>query len=121
MNLEKAEILKRRVAAAKLAGDVAEMVAGDLDCPHARRRFVEAIREELTPEAPPEPDRTHSDRHDPLERLGAFVMPFWMHHGKTLNQIPLEYLDWLVGCQEDTLRAVSAYLAQPDGRRGLSG
>lgn len=56
----------------------------------------------------------------PIARLGAVKLEFGAHKGKTLDEVPLKYLDWLCRTTEDTLKDVRAYLKHPDleSRRG---
>lgn len=45
-----------------------------------------------------------------------FVLSFGEHKGKRLDDVPLLYLDWLVGedwLHEETKRIVSEYLSEP--------
>lgn len=104
--------LQERVEAANLARDVVlPLIDGQLPEEHQRAAFVMAVTEELLPQTPPS---SKHDQLEPLPRLAAFVMPFGVHHGKTLEEIPFEYLDWLVGVQEETLRSIRAYLQHPE-------
>ncbi len=59
----------------------------------------------------------------PIARLGATMIPFGMHGGKSLDDVPLEYLDWLCREQEGLHGAVRAYLKHPEleGRRRAAG
>jgi uncharacterized protein (DUF3820 family) len=51
----------------------------------------------------------------------AFRLPFGKYRGQTLDQIPLDYLDWLNGRElyPDTRRALDTYLADPAIQKAL--
>jgi uncharacterized protein (DUF3820 family) len=51
-----------------------------------------------------------------MSRPDDFVMPFGKYKGKKLDEIPLTYLDWLLGKVElypETKRAIKEYLTDP--------
>ena len=50
---------------------------------------------------------------EPIARLGATEMPFGAHAGKTFDETPLEYLDWLCRSQESFYKSLRAYLKHP--------
>jgi uncharacterized protein (DUF3820 family) len=52
---------------------------------------------------------------DELEQLSKTVMPFGKHKGKTFDEVPLTYLDWLVGqnLREPLKSKLEEYLAHP--------
>ena len=59
---------------------------------------------------------------EPIARIGATEMPFGAHKGKSLDDVPLEYLDWLCSSQEGFYKNLKAYLKHPElesRRRGL--
>ena len=56
------------------------------------------------------------------EQGAVFIMPFGKHRGKALNDVPLDYLDWLLDSQTlypETRNAIKAYLEQPEIAREL--
>jgi hypothetical protein len=56
----------------------------------------------------------------PIARLGATAMPFGRFNGQPLDEVPLDYLDWLCRSTENFLEDLRAYLKHPDlkSRRG---
>jgi len=56
----------------------------------------------------------------PINRLGNTKIDFGGHKGKTFDEIPLAYLDWLCRSQECFYRDLRAYLKHPEleARRG---
>lgn len=62
----------------------------------------------------------------PRDDLDETVLPFGAHKGKTLDQVPAEYLDWLVGQdwfkqKRDLYDKVSRYLEKPFVKAELEG
>ena len=57
---------------------------------------------------------------EPLGRLATWQIPFGKYQGCSLDEIPLDYLDWLCRSQEDFYKGLRAYLQHPDlrSRRG---
>jgi hypothetical protein len=57
-----------------------------------------------------------------MSRPDDFVMSFGKYKGKKLDEIPLTYLDWLLGNVEmypETKRAIKDYLTDPAIAREL--
>lgn len=56
----------------------------------------------------------------PIARLGATVIKFGEHHDKSYDAIPIDYLSWLCGQQEASVKSLRAYLKHPEleSRRG---
>ena len=79
--------------------------------------YAEALLKELASLLPsrtvrePEPEKPL-----PLARLAAEVIDFGLHAGKTFDNVPLDYLDWLCRAQEEFLGRLRAYLKHPDRR-----
>ena len=50
-----------------------------------------------------------------------FIMPFGKHKGKTLEDTPLTYLDWLLSANlhDNTRKAIEGYLSEPVIKREL--
>lgn len=51
-----------------------------------------------------------------------YRLTFGKHKGETLDEVPLKYLDWLLGQEwlfDDARKAISAYLKQPGNARAL--
>lgn len=56
------------------------------------------------------------------ENVADFIVPFGAHQGKTLENIPLGYLDWLIGqkwLKSDTKEIIEEYLSDPVIKREL--
>lgn len=65
-------------------------------------------------------DEVKPPQQTPIAHLGVITMPFGVHAGKSFDDIPLEYLDWLCRSQEDFYKSLRAYLKHPEleSRRG---
>jgi len=50
----------------------------------------------------------------PIARLGAEKIGFGSYEGTTLDEIPIDYLDWLCRWQEDFQNALKNYLKHPE-------
>lgn len=58
----------------------------------------------------------------PIARLGGMPIQFGQYANKTLDEIPLDYLDWLCNSSEVTAKTIKEYLNHPEleaRRRGL--
>lgn len=78
--------------------------------------FVEVIRAMM----PMRQDKiVEPPKLTPIARLGATKIEFGLHAGKSLDDIPLEYLDWLCRANESLTREIKEYLQHPEleGRR----
>jgi len=60
------------------------------------------------------------DKKVTFKEASIFAMPFGKHKGKPLYQVPLDYMDWLVGKMEEgkqantrTYKAMVCYLQDP--------
>lgn len=101
--------------AAKVAGrKAAEELVSLLSVPDGHGAdyadiLCETLRALLPKRRVPEPEKPI-----PIARLGAMQMNFGIHQGKTFDEIPLEYLDWLCRSQEDMCKNLRAYLTHPD-------
>lgn len=51
---------------------------------------------------------------EPIARLGATVMPFGQYNGRTFDDTPVEYLDWLCASQEGFYYKLRAYLTHSE-------
>lgn len=50
----------------------------------------------------------------PLERLGSTLLLYGQHKGKTFDETPIEYLDWLCRANEDMAKDLRDYLTHPE-------
>ena len=120
-----AHIVKCRVKARELARETFALVKGDLESSDAWLAYMEAFSflasivpcnlQEVLHE---EPKR----KPTPIGRLGTVKLPFGQYTGKSFDDTPLEYLDWLCRSQEEFHRPLREYLKHPDlksRRRGL--
>ena len=66
------------------------------------------------------PIETADVKPEPIARLGAIEMPFGAYAGKSFDETPIEYLDWLCRSDESFYKSLRAYLKHPDleSRRG---
>lgn len=109
------DLITERVEAGKLAKECLELVADQLTSDVMRVAFVEKLRLILIPLTPEQ-----STSLAPIGRLGAVQITFGQHAGKCYDDVPLDYLDWLCGQQENNLASLRAYLKHPEieSRRG---
>lgn len=116
--------INRKRIAARIAGrEEAEALISCIDHNYlASPDCMEAIVEEFEkytnrnkPQTPATPE--------PIARLGATIIPFGQHLGRTFDQTPLEYLDWLCREQEGFYKTLREYLKHPEleGRRRAAG
>lgn len=72
-------------------------------------------RSEAPRSPPPKPERREPTGYD----LGKSTMPFGKHKGMRMEEVPLDYLDWLLGQEWFTSKQdgfhlkVAAYLKEP--------
>lgn len=124
MNDHKAAV-NEAVIAARVAGrKAAEEIKPLLEWPNNHGAdfadgFLSQMRQ-LLPQR--KADAIEPEKPQPIARLGAIEMPFGAHAGKTLDDVPLEYLDWLCRSQEEFYKNLRAYLKHPElesRRRGI--
>src|SRR3989304_3757079 len=95
---ERPEIIKRRGAGRHMAPELYTLIDGDT----ADRVYMESLIEELRLKSSfAEPTPEVASKPEPIARLAANTMPFGAHVGKTFDEVPLAYLDWLCRSQED--------------------
>lgn len=112
--------IEKRISGRHAAGEIADLLGDVLTDRNYLRAFVEELQRRYA-EKPTTP-AVASSPVVPIGRLGATVMPFGEWRGKTLDEVPLAYLDWLCGEQEQFYRVLRAYLKHPElesRRRGL--
>jgi len=65
------------------------------------------------------PDDTETQpKQESLSKLGSYVLKFGAHAGP-LSDAPLDYLSLILRLQEESVKAISAYLNHPDMRKEL--
>jgi hypothetical protein len=100
--------LQQRIAGRKMGETLFELIEGDT----TNLAYMDSLCAELCKNVPkPKVDL------GPLERYGGTIMPFGQYQGKTFDECPIDYLDWLCGVQEDFLKTLRAYLKHPSMKR----
>ena len=110
--------IRKRIEGRKAAGDIAELI-GDL---LHDRAYLAAFVEELQARFGEQHVEAQTPPPEPIGRLGSTLIEFGVYRGKTFDDVPLEYLDWLCRVQEDSAKRLRAYLKHPEleaRRRGL--
>lgn len=80
----------------------------------ARSRFWESLRDEVAKEVPAPVVVGPKQMNDAeLREFGRSTMPFGVHLGKRIDNVPIEYLDWLLGNAAEFLVNVRQYLNSP--------
>lgn len=108
--------LRRRIEGRKAAEEIRELL--DIGRDPTADPYLDAFIETLRPAAKP----TNAPPREPIARLGATPLDFGAHRGKTFDDVPVDYLDWLCKSQESSAAALRSYLTHPDlesRRRGL--
>ena len=80
----------------------------------SRLRFWETLRDEVALQLPAQVvvgPRPMSDEE--IREFGRSSMPFGVHCGKRIDNVPIEYLDWLLGDAAEFIRKVRQYLNSP--------
>lgn len=79
-----------------------------------RARFWECLRDEIAKEVPAQVVVGPKQMNDAeLREFGRSTMPFGVHLGKRIDNVPIEYLDWLLGNAAEFLVKVRQYLNSP--------
>lgn len=79
-----------------------------------RLRFWESLRDEIAKELPtPVVSTPRQMSEDEIREFGRSAMPFGVHCGKRIDNVPIEYLDWLLGDAAEFIRKVRQYLNSP--------
>ncbi len=112
---------ERRIAAKIRGREIAlELLSLAMDePPEVRESIAEGLCKALsTTDAEKKPDAAEPPQ-EPIARLAAVRLDFGLHKGKFIDDVPLDYLDWLCGETEETARKLRAYLKHPEleGRR----
>jgi uncharacterized protein (DUF3820 family) len=115
---EEAYTLKRRVAGSLMAVELQQLLSNEQ---LSDTDFMRGLIDRLERDTSSEPIADVADvKLEPIARLGATIMPFGKYADDSFNTIPLEYLDWLCGSQEEFYKGLRAYLTHPElkSRRG---
>lgn len=79
-----------------------------------RLRFWESLRDEIAKEVPaPVVAGPKQMTEAEIREFGRSTMPFGVHLGKRIDNVPIEYLDWLLGNAAEFLVKVRQYLNSP--------
>ena len=107
ITLDSPETLRARIAGHQLAPEVLEMLKGELPAYH--QGFWRKILEMMPPEHLPKPQTTLRPMSDQESRaFGHTTIPFGHHHGTRYDEVPFDYLDWLVTKNEELRRYVAS-------------
>lgn len=112
------ERIERRIAGRLAAVEVAGCLGSDTACPHFMAALIEKLQADCLPSAPV----MDAPKPPSIAMLGDCRITFGAHAGKSLDEIPIDYLDWLCREQEEFYRTLRAYLTHPDlesRRRGV--
>lgn len=119
------ETLKRlesRIAGRKAAVEAWEMYAPDICDFYFAESFIDELKLRTGIADRERAAAELGDKPESISRLGETAMPFGAHSGKSFDDVPIEYLDWLCRSQEDFYKSLRAYLKHPDlesRRRGI--
>lgn len=111
------ERIEMRIAGRQMAKQLYELCDGPITNFH----YVDSLVQELKRLAglyEPEPV---PETRGAIARLGREKMPFGIHADKCLDDVPLEYLDWLCRSQESFYKNLRAYLKHPELESRRSG
>jgi hypothetical protein len=116
-----AEKVAARVQGRKMAVELSSLIPGDN---FHDLNFMEALTDELKEMAGvvPAVNIEVVEQVQPIARLATTEVPFGVHKGKSFDDVPLTYLDWLCREQEGFYRSLRAYLKHPElksRRRGI--
>jgi len=105
--------IKAKVKAREDAREIAEMLSwGNGTGADYAESFLKELRSRLPVKESAKPPTPLAPI--PIARLGAVPMPFGEHRDKPLDDVPLQYLEWLCGKQEEFLQGLRAYLKHPE-------
>lgn len=99
------ERLKNRVDGRRAAREIRALV--ESDNPDFADAFLEEMRLLLKPDAV---KQETTDRQRKLSELKFHVLNFGVHAGQCLDDMPRDYLEWLLGVSEETVGIISQYL-----------
>lgn len=106
--------VKSRVEGRRVASEIWSLIQDTSDS--RDEDFLKAMIEKLQVLSGLVPPEKPEQKPEPIARLGKMQMVFGVYKGKPFDEIPLEYLDWLCGEQEDFYRTLRAYLKHPQLR-----
>lgn len=110
--------IKARIAGRRQAGEILSLLEWeDGTGADFAEHFLDELRSKLPQKHEPQQEEPPPV---PIARLGATKMTFGAHNGKSFDEVPLDYLSWLCGATEDSLKSLRAYLNHPEieSRRG---
>ena len=113
------ESLKRRVQGSQYAVQLLSLIPS---CDLEDADYMDGLVERMIRDGSHSPIETADVKPEPIARLGAIEMPFGAHAGKSFDETPIEYLDWLCRSNESFYKSLRAYLKHPDlesRRRGM--
>lgn len=116
------ERLTQRIAGRKAATECFGLLEGDTEHHHYWESFVDEIETLCGIRAAKIEKEAKESKPTPIARLGQMQMVFGAHKGKSFDEIPIDYLDWLCRNQEDFYKCLREYLRHPElesRRRGL--
>ncbi len=95
--------------------DLAGLSLDVIDCPSCHKPGLVASR--------PGPSIEEKAQFDAIDQrmAGHDIMPFGQHEGKQLREVPLDYLDWVMGLDlRDPLKSsLQKYMGDPAIKREL--
>lgn len=79
-----------------------------------RPRFWECLRDEIAKEIPPPVVSTPRQMTEAeIREFGRERMRYGIHGGKPIDEVPLDYLEWLAHDSTEFIRKVRQYLNSP--------
>lgn len=100
---------------------MANELFGLIEGGNASRDYIEAMIDQFLEVAMqtgviPRPEKLPAKKREPIERLEKTGLDYGKYCGQPFSAVPLSYLSWLVGVQEDSIAALKEYLTHPDLR-----
>ena len=112
-----------RIKARREADLVADLAIGEAETIECRDVFMARLAERLFPDLlkrvdPPEPLKPLDDKQ--VAWFESMIVPFGMHKGKRVRDIPLSWLDWLTSQKMDEFKTwARRYLLRPETQTAL--
>ena len=102
--------LTRRVEGRNHAKTVLELVQCDLDHPDKIETFLGELEAILRPKPVVNELEVKRVRERTIQRLSAIQLTFGIHAGEQLDEIPRDYLEWLLESSEQVCNDIRDYL-----------
>lgn len=102
--------LNRRVEGRNHAKTVLELVQCDLDHPDKIETFLSELEAILRPKPIIDEKSEKIVRERTIQRLSAIQLKFGSHSGEQLDEIPRDYLEWLLESSEQVCNDIRDYL-----------